>query len=280
MLEIEGISLCVIIPVHNESMETIEKGITHYSKFNIPVHIIDSSKDSTLFPIDRRIYYHYLPDYSFLNKIKFVVDSLSNKFVLLSPIDDLCCLEKIFNKYQQKIDKGNFAYLGGEYSMLSPSGLECNQIVYNEVFKVKTLNTKSLFINYRFPLFWGLYSTEVIARLLKIVTKYYFKNDNFIELSFVAVLPKLGAVYETEETFFYRTSRENSWGRRNKTQTLIDLIFYTKDQKTYLHLLRDNKITLIDLNSYLIYLARNTFTYGLLVGILKRFLNRFFWTKL
>lgn len=268
-MEFDKLSLCIFIPIHNESLETIEKAVLFYSKYHFPIHVIDSSQDITVLPTNSNLHYHHFPGNSFLDKIQLVVGIVSSNNILLSPIDDLCCLEKILNKYQHIIELDNFAYLGGEYSILSPSCFECKKIIYKNSYKIKRLDSMKLFSNYRFPLLWGLYSIKTLDQLLQIIKRYYFSNDNFIELSIVAILPKLGNVYETEETFFYRTIRENSWGRKHKAQTLIDLICFRKDQKTYLSLLKQNKATFIDYLSYLFYLTKKFYLVTIPTMVLK-----------
>lgn len=283
-MELDKLSLCIFIPIHNESLETIRKALSHYLEYHFPIHIIDSSENVTVLPSNSNLHYHHFPGNSFLHKIQLVVDIVSTNHILLSPVDDLCCLEKILYKYQHIIELNNFAYLGGEHSILSSSNFECKKVTYKDYYKINMLDSVKLFSNYRFVPLWGLYSNKTLNRLLQIINRYYFSNDNFIELSFVAILPKLGNVYETEETFFYRSIRENSWGRKHKKNTIFEVILMTKDQKTYFRLLRENNIAFINQCAYLLYLTKNSYlayVLSVIVYVLKKvvyklrfFLNR------
>lgn len=252
------INLAILIPIHEESKEIVMAAVNHYRKSGL-IYLIDSSEKNLGIINQDNVKYIHLPNVRFLNKIHDSLKQIKSDFILLTPVDDYCCMNEILFAYEKVISRNDFAFLGGDSENIlnfSKSCKDFQQIYeYEDVIKLKQ---SKLFLNYSLPLLWGLYSSKSLHQLIMITTNYNYDNDNFIELSNLAILPKIGEIYKTNKTFFYRTNRLNSWGRKHNTLNLLSLLLFSQDQRTYLRMLSNNALLLKLLPLYVFYLTQNS----------------------
>lgn len=261
----------ILLAIHDEDSSTINRFLEYYSKVAIKIYIADSSLIEAKYNYYANIHYFHLPQTSFINKLSDVLDIIESRYILLTPVDDFCYISRIISEYSSLIVDDSFSYLGGKYESIDRFDFSLDLTNKQKLNVVKkNLTHYELYTKYHFPLLWGIYQWSSLSQLLLTLSKYNFDNDNFIELSGVAILPTIGKVFETNEPFFYRSTRVNSWGNRTKTLTISSILLLKKDQRTYLRLLSEMGILFNVLHYYVYYLVINMIKQS---GI-KLFLNK------
>jgi hypothetical protein len=253
--------LSIIVPIKNEAISKVQDLINYYSSLDFTIYIADSSIKSMNYESNNpSVIYLHLPEMSFSEKIFYASKEIRTQLVLLNPVDD-CISLSILKDIILWVDLNNIVYFGGySKSVLSPIKESQKPISFDSK-KIKIVSSFDLFLNYDFPLLWGIYKTNSFSNAFKKISKLKFNNENFYELSLVVILTNVGLIAKYYDTVFFRETRTDSWGSRHKTISLIPNRIYFKDQLKLLSLVNKSHHTFTTLWGYCIYLVLNTLRY-------------------
>lgn len=230
-------SFTLIIPTHNRQ-DYLIRSYSYYSKFNFKVIYCDSTITPYNLVSSNNIFYYHLPNFSFSEKILYVLEKIDTDYVALCADDDFILSDTISLGYEiiscnKKITTiiGNIVQFHEKFD----NTFFTNKIYASTNFNYPPKKNVDFFLsNYR-QILWGMYKKEILNLSFLIIKELELNNDNFIELIISVV-----SAYNGEIKFL-----NNIWSARELS---FKQHWATKHQSLFYY--RTNKSIQVDLRKF------------------------------
>jgi glycosyltransferase domain-containing protein len=221
-------SLTLIIPTHNRQ-NYLNRSYAYYSSFNIKVIYCDSTLNSSNLIQTDNITYLHLPNYTFSQKILYVLEKVDTEYIALCADDDFVLYNALLNGYNLITKNRNITAIIGnilEFHEKFDKTYFSNKLYEKTTFNFyPQKNVEKFLSNYR-QILWGMYNKQILTTSFRIINDLKLSNDNFIELIIGAISSYNGEIEFINQIWLARElSSKEHWATRHES------LFYYKTSK-------------------------------------------------
>jgi glycosyltransferase domain-containing protein len=221
-------SLTLIIPTHNRQNYLI-RSYSYYSSLNIKVIYCDSSISPYNLITSDNISYIHLPNYTFSQKILYVLEKLDTDYVALCADDDFILSDTLSLGYDLISNNKKITTIIGniiQFHEKFDNTFFSNKLYESINFNYEPRKNVEYFLSDYRQILWGMYKKEILTISFRIINELQLKNDNFIELIISVISSYNGEIKFLNNIWSARElSLNEHWATRHQS------LFYYKTNK-------------------------------------------------
>lgn len=219
------LDLTIIIPSHNRH-DYIKSSMNYYKLFGIKCIYVDSS-DSQYKDCEycQNIQYVYLPGYSFIEKMIYVLERVKTNYICACADDDFLIYEEVIKGYDFLKQCPEYVqYFGFNFSFFRKNNSfrligtkEEKRNINGDIWE----RSHKFFSRYRNVL-WTLSKKDVLLKGYQMLNMAKFQNHNFYELMLGTNFCFHGKIFISENLWLIREVNDQSWGRQHQSLITIN----------------------------------------------------------